>query len=392
MVLVLATVAACVVPRPSTAAGFTVTLTPNRSWCTPAPYGAFAVWTNDPSHFSFRCQGAFQLRGDPSGSATAGQQIWAQINAPPGITITGASAVGSIVNVGTGWAEDSFYLGGDTPWYSSSSLSDPQFASPYWAFRVYCSSSCSGAGETTLSSIALSATESQGPTLIATGAGNVWDQNRPGEWIWNSRGDPWPLTIAASDPSGVCSMSAIVGGSNEMQGPSSVPDASRWQQCPDPTWTPSGGASVDTGDYIARAGSLPLSIAATNAAGLTSSYSETLHVDNTPVGVSLTSPNDANPTVWVNHAVTVDATATAGPSGVGGTSCSANGGITYAARGVSVDGDGVHVVSCTASNNAVDPQGQPNTANQLTRGPYRRGTAVDHIRITEPERPHRRNG
>ena len=78
--------------------------------------------------------------------------------------------------------------------------------------------------------------------------------------------------------------------------------------------------------------------------------------------MSLSTPNDANPTVWVNHAVTVDATATAGPSGVGGTSCSANGGITYTARGMSVDGDGVHVVSCTASNNAVDPQGQPNTA------------------------------
>ena len=289
--------------------------------------------------------------------------MWAQINAPAGITITGASAVGSIVNFGAGWAEDSFYLGGESPWYSSSSLSDPPFASPYWAFRVYCASSCNGAGEVTLTSIVLSATESEGPSVTPLGSWNIWDQNRPGEWIWNSTGDPWPLTLAASDPSGVCTMLVSVG-QYELPGPSAVPDSSRWQQCPDPTWTPSAGASVDTRAYISGANSLPITINAANAAGLISSYSETLHVDNTPVGVSLTSPDDANPTVWVNHAVTVDATATAGPSGVGGTSCSVNGGgsTPYATRGMSVDGDGVHVVSCTASNNAVGPQGQPDTA------------------------------
>jgi transposase InsO family protein len=62
-------------------------------------------------------------------------------------------------------------------------------------------------------------------------------------------GDPWPLTIAASDPSGVCSMAAAVG-HFVLPGPSAVPDTSRWQQCPEPTWTPSGGASVDTRDYV----------------------------------------------------------------------------------------------------------------------------------------------
>ena len=36
--------------------------------------------------------------------------------------------------------------------------------------------------------------------------------------------------------------------------------------------------------------------------------SETLNVDNDPVSVSLSTPDDPNPTVWVNHAVTVDAT------------------------------------------------------------------------------------
>ena len=86
-------------------------------------------------------------------------------------------------------------------------------------------------------------------------------------------------------------------------------------------------------------------------------------VDNDPVGVSFHSPNDPNPGVWVNHAVTVDATPTAGPSGVGGMTCSVDRATpkSYPAAGLTVDGDGVHTVTCTAWNNAVDPQGQPNT-------------------------------
>ncbi len=61
--------------------------------------------------------------------------------------------------------------------------------------------------------------------------------------------------------------------------------------------------------------------------------------------------------------MTVDATATAGPSGVGGMSCSTDSApaSAYPTAGVTVNGDGTHTVSCTARNNAVDPQGQPNT-------------------------------
>ena len=61
--------------------------------------------------------------------------------------------------------------------------------------------------------------------------------------------------------------------------------------------------------------------------------------------------------------MTVDATATAGPSHVGGMTCSPDGGQAkqYTTAGVTVNGDGTHTVSCIASNNAVDPQGRPNT-------------------------------
>ena len=91
--------------------------------------------------------------------------------------------------------------------------------------------------------------------------------------------------------------------------------------------------------------------------------SETLNVDNDPVNVSLSTPNDPNPTVWVNHAVTVDATPSTGPSGLGGMNCSVNGAAaqTYPAAGLTVAGDGVKTVTCTAWNNAVDPQGNHNS-------------------------------
>ena len=147
-------------------------------------------------------------------------------------------------------------------------------------------------------------------------------------------------------------------------GPSAVPVTTQWQQCPDSTWTP----SIDTRDYITGTGTLPLKISATNAAGIITSYSETLHVDNQPVGLVLSTSNDASRTVWANHAVTVFATANAGPSGVGGTNCSVGGGNpqSYAPRGLTVDGNGVHTVVCTAWNNAVGPQGQPNSTTSST--------------------------
>ena len=83
---------------------------------------------------------------------------------------------------------------------------------------------------------------------------------------------------------------------------------------------------MDTRDYVSGAGQLPVTLQATNAAGLPNApMSETLNVDNDPVSVSLSTPDDPNPTVWVNHAVTVDATPSTGPSGLGGMNCSVNG-------------------------------------------------------------------
>ena len=123
-----------------------------------------------------------------------------------------------------------------------------------------------------------------------------------------------------------------------------------------------------------------------SAAGISTSESETLRVDNDPVSLSLVTTNDSNPSLWVNHAVTVDATATAGPSGVGGTTCMVDSGLarSYPASGLTMDGDGIHALSCTAWNNAVGPQGQPNETTESTT------VRIDEVPPTvrfEPQNP-----
>ena len=238
---------------------------------------------------------------------------------------------------------------------------------PTGAYQVYCAAaSCTGAGRINLTSVTLTASESQGPILTPEGSGNLWFQTRPGEWIWNPPGDPWPLTVAASDPSGVCSMSASVG-LHQLPGPSAVPNTSVWQQCPDPTWTPGSGASVDTRDYLATARALPLTISAINAAGLNTSDSETLHVDNEPVDVALSTSNDASRTVWANHAVTVFATPNAGPSGVGGMNCSVE----------------------AAVHSRTRLEASRSTATACTRSSARRGTTRWDLRASRTARPAR---
>ncbi len=187
--------------------------------------------------------------------------------------------------------------------------------------------------------------------------------NEPGgAWVWNPSGDAWAVTMQASDVSGICNMSATVGNVVACKVPSEPRDDTVWQQCPTPT---SWSFGVDTRSYVPTSGSLPIQLYAANAAGVVSAPSKTIEVDNDPVAVALSTANDPNPSVWIDHAVTVDARATAGPSGVGGMNCSADraSAKAYSASGVTVNGDGVHTVSCTAWNTAVDPQGQPNTGN-----------------------------
>jgi hypothetical protein len=91
---------------------------------------------------------------------------------------------------------------------------------------------------------------------------------------------------------------------------------------------------------------------------LSSSITKAVNIDNDPVSISLSGPTDAPSTAGTQY---VTATATAGPSGVQGISCSVDGASTQVYNGASaqvpVSGVGSHSVRCAADNNAADASG-----------------------------------
>lgn len=189
------------------------------------------------------------------------------------------------------------------------------------------------------------------PSVIADGAGNVfYTSNR---WI---RGGGWPASFTASADAGICNMQTLVGGS-AIQGPGPfAPNQGSWTQCPTPQ---TQSYTLDTTRYAN--GALPLTFTASDPASPAnvSSPSTTLHIDNTPVSLSLTGPTDVAASA-ANASAAITATATAGPSGVD-IFCSVDGGamVEYRAQSaqVPVSGLGAHHASCFAQNGAFDTNG-----------------------------------
>lgn len=202
--------------------------------------------------------------------------------------------------------------------------------------------------------IGLGAVENTGPALLAVGAGNLYYQN--GRYV---RGDGWDADVQATDPSGVCDESATVDGQAlATVGP--IPkNQSEWLQCG--SGTTSLAATANTTGWTNGAHTLTLS--ATNAAGVPSSASSTVTVDNAPVTLSMSGPTDAPVTSGTQY---VRASASAGVSGVAGIACSTDGSpYRWYPEGsvqIPVQGLGGHVVSCYAQNRAVDPSGRPATS------------------------------
>ena len=224
-----------------------------------------------------------------------------------------------------------------------------------WGAGCYLKASCSTSSAVGavlgVQGIRLTAEEDTGPSVVPNGANNLWYQ--AGHWI---RGGGWSVDFLATDPSGVCGTEAIVDG--DVVGDDAVDtsiDNASFTQCW-PSYQATG--AVDTASLPNGAATFTLS--AVNAAGVPSSPAETLAVDNTPVTLSLATPNDPDPNVWVNHAVSVDASVETGPSGLGGISCTVDGATrAYPAGGISLNGTATHVVMCGASNNAYDVNGTP---------------------------------
>ena len=339
---------------------------------------------------------AWLLTGVPDGA-----RMGYQINAPPGITINQVeyddSQLQNIAN-GRGWVGFTYWNGGTAPVHrngtaidaaASGPSLDSNLNAPYWGIELRCVQSvCPWPGLIQLDQITVYPSEAQGPTITPVAdPGSLWAQT--GHWIWNAPGNSWPLDVSAGDASGVCSLTVDVGASAPIAD-ASLPSAtnSSWQECQQPvSWT----AALDTRDYVSGAGQMPLTLQATNAAGppTQASMSETLNVDNNPVGVSLSTPDDPNPTLWVNHAVTIDVTPSTGPSGLGGLNCSVNAAArqSYPAAGLTINGDGVKTVSCTAWNNAVDPQGSHNSATSSVTVHIDEAPPVASLEPTNPNDP-----
>ena len=249
------TIVACLLWAPCASAGtLTVDINSYVNGC-----GVFTF--NDPAHFLAPCSGINPMGvfgGTPFGATPGGGAYWTETVAPPNVTIEYASVTGAnVVNVnnGQGWGGGSFYAGGGSQWYNGqTSAYDGPFSSSYWGFQIVCGwSSCSNPANIYAGGIQLTAVENQGPSIVATGNNNLWYQTRPNEYVWNPPGDVWPISFDATDSSGVCRMSAYVGGITR-EGPSFVPDTSEWQQCPNGAWEVQQGASVDTRDLRRQLG------------------------------------------------------------------------------------------------------------------------------------------
>lgn len=342
-----------VAPQPAGAAGIgATTKCPGDDSGTTYPPGGMAIWTR-------------------AGAATSqGTSVHWSVNAPSGLTITSVYIPHMYswgIDDNSGWGGGFFWKGGssavdtfdgESGWSSgytgSPTFSWPAGGTPYFGWQVVCgASTCTNGGSQWLSVelLELGVSESGGP-LIAAPDG-LWQASG---WI---RGD-WAIHYGGDSPSGLCSLSASLNG-QALPGSTSTKNLAVWHQCSAPTVD----QTVDTSQF--GQGALSLVLSATDAANNSGSVHKTVYVDNLTPGISLSGPTDAPTTAGVQY---VTATASAGPSGVAGISCSLDGSATRWYGGssaqIAVQGLGVHQVSCDSENNAHDSAGNPASSPTAT--------------------------
>lgn len=245
--------------------------------------------------------------------------------------------------------------------------------SGYVGFQVICGwSTCNEStnpAQLTIESIDLIATETQGPSFVAPDG--LWQASG---WIRGS----WPLHFFGDSPSGLCSLTADLNG-QAIPGTSSPQNQSVWHQCA----TPSVNQTIQTGNY--GQGALPLTIGAKDAAGVPASVTKTIYVDNSTPTVAISGPQDAPTTAGVQY---LSVTATAGPAGVAGVSCSLDGSPSQwhvgASASIPVQGIGDHSLTCSSADNAHDAVGNaawsaPATWNLSIREPTVTRVSFDRI-------------
>jgi len=306
---------------------------------------------NTPSTCPGDLYGTDGLAIETSGNTVAvGQRATWQANAPAGLMIVGAQIpAGQMqsdgINDGTQYGGGFYWAGGGAPTQDAEGSAGfaPLWTS-YFGWQVICghSPTCvSNYNALDVADIALYVQETAGPTLVAPDS--LWQSSG---WI---RGD-WNLHFYGDSPSGLCNLSASINNAS-VASSGSTQDTSTWHQCSAPaisqtihTWQDGNGA-------------MPLTIAASDAAGIPVGYTKTIYIDNAQPTVSLSGPTDVPVTAGTQY---VTATATAGPSGVDGIACSVDNARSQwyvSPAEVPVSGVGDHQVQCQAANNAVDPAG-----------------------------------
>ncbi|MHB8695206.1 MAG: hypothetical protein ACYDHH_28580 [Solirubrobacteraceae bacterium] len=309
----------------------------------------------------------------------AGTHATWQADAPAGLAITGASiAVNQMysihINDGTGWGGGFYWQGGNSTTHNGeTSYTVSGLDAGYFGFKVVCGwSICNGStnpAQLTVESMNLVATETRGPALTAPDG--LWQASG---WV---RGT-WPLHFYGDSPSGLCSLTASVNG-QPIPGTTSAQNGSVWHQCS----APAVNQTIQTGNY--GQGAIPLTIGATDAAGVPASTTKTLYVDNSSPTIAISGPQDAPTTAGVQY---LSATATAGPSGVAGISCSLDGGSSQwhpgATASIPVQGLGNHTLTCSSADNARDAAGNagwsaPTTWSLSIREPTVTNVSFDRI-------------
>jgi hypothetical protein len=304
-----------------------------------------------------------EVIGSGSSVPAGGRGYW-QIDAPQGLAIVGAHTEGAGmisygVNSNMGWGGGFYWQGGGVGAHAGEvAFSSPPLLSSYFGWQIICGwSKCDGAnkpGEISVLGLEIEGAEASGPSVSAT-PGSLGATTG---WVRGS----WPVAFSADGPSGACQLAATLGGLSVSQPVNEPQSQTTWHQCPVGSFSQSfNTASVASGS------SVPLVMWARDAAYdysagayLSSAVTKYVNIDNDPVTVSMSGPTDAPTTAGVQY---VTATASAGPAGVAGLSCSLNGAPAQWYPGssarVAVQNLGPNSVTCSAANNARDAAGNP---------------------------------
>jgi hypothetical protein len=336
-----------------------------------------------------------------------------KVTAPSGVSIYGIHVQQAYSHgIGSGgWWGEFYWNGGPGPAGSSGPLNDGQFNTGGCCSQTNLQSSsigwfiacnqptCTtgkGGADRGMTELDLVAQEDRAPTILATGADNLWYQ--PG-WV---RGT-WHASFTATDPSGVCGATVVFGNLPVINTPTpdTSPNRHTWKQCPDQTVPAAVDTTASDGSLGRGAGAMSLQLAATNTASVTAIAKKAVEVDNTTPTIALSGPTDAPSTAGTQY---VAATAAGSPSGIADILCTVDGGplqrFPGAGARVPVGGIGEHAANCHAENNAVDPAGihgrSPAASWSLKIGqPTVVGIAVDkllHLRCHRTRRRVRAHG